>query len=190
MLMMSAAAILPDASRAGALAPVNDDFPAPLALRTTVLPGGSDTETLALMVVYGEGEDETKFIIEIRGPDDKPSGPISFSRGAFRHVPGSRPTQFFEHLAKALAANAPGAANAKLETLPFGMAFLRAATARLPGGGFGGGPGNWYATKLFLGEAEAEVYFNFNLVSGEAEFSMKDSDYGNTVLSELSKVIW
>lgn len=188
MLMMSAAAILPGASRAGTLAPANDDFPAPLAFKTTVLPGSSDTEALGLIAVYGE--DETKFIIEIHGPDKKPDGPISFSRGAFRHVPGSRPTRFFEQLAKALAANAPGAANEKLETLPFGIAFLGAATARLPDGGFGGGPGDWYATKLFLGEEEAEVYFNFSLVSGEAEFSMKDQDYGNTVLSELSKVIW
>lgn len=198
MLMMSAAAILPGGSRAQSLAPAND-FPAPLAFRIVVLPGGSDAKNLVLMAVYGEGEDETKFVIDIRGPDDKQDGldgkaeaggSISFSRGSFRHVPGSRPARFFEELAKAIAANAPSASNAKLDTLPFGMAFLGAATARLPGGGFGRGPGDWYPTKLFLGEEAAEVYFNFNLISGEAEFSMKDSDYGNTVLSELSKVIW
>ncbi|GES44910.1 hypothetical protein RsS62_41620 [Rhizobium dioscoreae] len=179
--------------------PSADDFPVPLAFRVALQPHGSDTETLILMATYGSGEDETKFIVEIQGPDNTEGGsdrgadvggPISFSRGAFHHVPGSRPTRFFQQLAKALTAKVSSFSNAKLETLPFGITFLGAATRRLPEGGFGGGPGDWYATKLFLGEEAAEVYFNFNLKSGDAEFSMKDSDYGNPVISELSKVIW
>lgn len=190
ILIMSAGTILSGRSRAQALVP-DDDIPAPLGFKITILPGGSDTETLALMAAYGENENETKFVIEIQAPNEKEgSRPISFSRGAFRHVPGSRPTRFFDQLAKALTANTPSLSNTKLETLPFGIAFLGAATARIPGGGFGGGKGDWYATKLFLDQDQAEVFFNFNLVSGEAEFSIKDEDYGNTVLSELSKVIW
>ncbi|HEX8044276.1 hypothetical protein [Rhizobium sp.] len=190
ILIMSAGTILSGTSRAQALVP-DDNIPAPLAFKIAPLTGGSDTEILALMAIYGESENETKFVIEIQAPDEKEgSGPISFSRGAFRHVPGSRPTRFFDQLAKALTANTPRLSNAKLETLQFGIAFLGAATARIPGGGFGGGKGDWYATKLFLDQDEAEVFFNFNLVSGEAEFSIKDEDYGNTVLSELSKVIW
>ncbi|MQB42947.1 hypothetical protein [Rhizobium sp. ICMP 5592] len=190
ILIMLAGTMLSGRSRAQALV-ADDDTPVPLAFKVAPLTGGSDTEALALMATYGERDSETKFVIEIQAPDEKEgSGPISFSRGAFRHVPGSRPTRFFEQLAKALTANAPSLSNAKLETLQFGIAFLGAATARLPGGGFGGGKGDWYATKLFLAQDEAEVFFNFNLVSGEAEFSIKDEDYGNTVLSELSKVIW
>ncbi|MGV1814069.1 hypothetical protein ACQZ6M_05110 [Rhizobium rhizogenes] len=191
ILIMSLGTILSGGSLAQDLVLADDDFPAPLAFKVAPLTGGSDTETLALMATYGESENETKFVIEIQAPDEKEgSGPISISRGAFRHVPGSRRTRFFEQLAKALTAQAPSLSNVKLETLPFSIAFLGAATARLPGGGFGGGPGDWYATKLFLDQDQAEVFFNFNLVSGEAEFSIKDEDYGNTVLSELSKVIW
>ncbi|NLS15855.1 hypothetical protein HGP16_04670 [Rhizobium sp. P40RR-XXII] len=199
ILILPVGALLSAQNRAEVPLPPDSDFPGPLPFTIALRPPGSDPEMLALMASFGEGEDQTKFIIEIQGPREKDGasegsaetgGPISFLRGEFRHVNGSRPARFFEQLAKALAANAPSSSDAKLETLPFGIAFLGAATTRLPDGGFGGRPGDWYATKLFLGEESAEVYFNFNLVSGEAEFSMKDSDYGNTVLSELSKVIW
>lgn len=171
------------------------DFPTPLPFKIAPMPDGTDAETLALMALYGEGGNQTKFLIEIQGPRKKdgsadPDTPISFSHGEFRHVASSHPARFFEQLANTLSADSPIFSDAKQEKLPFDIAFLGPPTMRLPGGGFGGGPGDWYATKLFLAEGAAEVYFNFNLTSGEAEFSMKDEDYGNVVLSELSKVIW
>lgn len=87
-------------------------------------------------------------------------------------------------------ASAPRLSDEKQQTLSFDTVFLGPPTIRSPDGGYGGAPGDWYTTKLFLGPDQSEVYFNFNLVSGEAEFSIKDEDYGNAVLSELSKVIW
>lgn len=195
VLILPVAALLSAQSASEVTLPADGDFPASFPFKIASVTGGSDAETLALMAHYGEGQDQTKFLIEIQGPRKKDGSadletPISFSHGEFRHVASSRPTPFFDRLANALAADSPIFSNAKQESLPFDIAFLGPPAMRLPGGGFGGGPGDWYATKLFLAEGAAEVYFNFNLKSGEAEFSMKDEDYGNVVLSELSKVIW
>jgi hypothetical protein len=154
--------------------------PTPLAFRIAQLPVGLDVEVLALMATYGEGDDETKFVIELQ----------SEAHGTFRHASGSHPVRFFAELGKALAASATGPSGAKQEALPFDMAMLGSPTLRSPGRGYGGGPGDWYPAKIFLGQDQAEVYFNFNLVSGEAEFSIKDDSYGNAIVSELSKVIW
>jgi hypothetical protein len=155
-------------------------MPKPVAFRVAQLPGGSDANVLALMASYGEGDTETKFVIELQ----------SESHGLFRHVPGSHPEKFFEELGKVLMADAPRLSDQKQETLPFDTVFLGPPTTRSPGGGYGGAPGDWYTTKLFMGQDQAEVYFNFNLVIGDAEFGIKDESYGNNVLSELSKVIW
>ena len=43
--------------------------------------------------------------------------------------------------------------------------------------------------KIFFGDDEAEVFLNANPVSGKAEFSIKDPDYGDQVLAELAKVL-
>ncbi|RUM22217.1 hypothetical protein EFQ99_25345 [Rhizobium vallis] len=179
-LIILASAVLPGGACAQNQPPGGDGIPEPLAFGIAQLPSGSDANVLALMASYGEGDNETKFVIELQ----------SESHGVFRHVPGSHPVRFFEELGKALIASAPRLSDEKQETLPFDTAFLGPPTIRNPGGGYGGAPGDWYTTKLFLGQDQSEVYFNFNLVSGEAEFSIKDEDYGNAVLSELSKVIW
>jgi hypothetical protein len=45
--------------------------------------------------------------------------------------------------------------------------------------------------KAFLseGESEGEAFLNFNSAVGKAEFSIKDSDYGDFVMAELAKVL-
>ncbi|OWV67994.1 hypothetical protein ATY76_13830 [Rhizobium sp. R339] len=155
--------------------------PVSLPFKITPLPVKSNADDLALMASYGQGDDETKFVIELH----------SESHGTFRHVTGGpRPTRFLSALGKALEASDLRFSDVKQDTLEFDIAFLGPATVRSSGGGFGGGPGDWYTTKIFLGQDQAEVYFNFNLVSGEAEFSIKDESYGDDVVSELSKVIW
>lgn len=179
-LIILAGAVLPGGAWAENQAPDDVSIPRPLAFGIIALPSGSNADVLALMASYGAGDSETKFVIEFQ----------SESHGVFRHVPGSHPARFFETLEKTLLASAPRFSEKKQQTLPFDSVFLGPPTMRAPGGGFGGGPGDWYTTKLFLGQDQSEVYFNFNLVSGEAEFSCKDEDYGNAVLSELSKVIW
>ncbi|MGR9203961.1 hypothetical protein ACU8OG_08425 [Rhizobium leguminosarum] len=178
VLITLAGAVLPGG--ACAQASEGDNIPKPLAFEIVRLPSGSDVDVLALMASYGQGDNETKFVIELQNE----------SHGAFRHVRGSHPARFFDELGKALMASAPRLSDEKQQTLSFDTVFLGPPTIRSPDGGYGGAPGDWYTTKLFLGPDQSEVYFNFNLVSGEAEFSIKDEDYGNAVLSELSKVIW
>lgn len=45
--------------------------------------------------------------------------------------------------------------------------------------------------KIFLGGTndEAEVFLNFNPVSGKAQFSEKDVVYGDLVVAELASVL-
>lgn len=179
-LMILAGAVLPGSACAENQVPDDVGLPKPLAFRIVQLPSGSNTDVLTLMASYGAGDSETKFVIELQ----------SESHGVFRHLPGSHPARFLEALEKALLTSAPRLSEKKQQTLPFNSVFLGPPTMRSPGGGFGGGPGDWYATKLFLGQDQSEVYFNFNLVSGEAEFTYKDEAYGDAVFSELSKVIW
>ena len=60
------------------------------------------------------------------------------------------------------------------------------------GGGFGAKPpGNWTAIKIFLGagDQEGEVFLNLNPKIGKGQFSMKDAEYGELVLTELAKVL-
>jgi hypothetical protein len=65
-------------------------------------------------------------------------------------------------------------------------AVLGTSLARGAGGGFKG-RGDWSATKWFLqnGQEEAELFFNFNLVSGQAEFAEKDQDYREELIEQL-----
>jgi len=185
-----------------ALAQVDDELK-PLSFKIARVPDSANAHAgaLTLMATYGDNESKTQFVLEFqaerkRAIDEKGSAVLgdsigmSFGRGTLRHVPGSHPAMFFEELGKALAASAPKLSNAKQDALPFDVAFLGRPAARSPGGGLGPGPGDWHTTKLFIGQDEAEVFFNFNLVSGEAEFSIKDEEYGNTIVFELSKVIW
>src|SRR6185503_14596522 len=55
-------------------------------------------------------------------------------------------------------------------------------------GGFKPGPaGGWTATKWFLQteSAEAEVFFNYSIADGRAEFSEKDADYREDLIQQL-----
>jgi len=49
-------------------------------------------------------------------------------------------------------------------------------------------PGDWIATKVFVADGEGEFVLNLNSKKGSGEISMKDTDYGNVVLRELSRV--
>jgi hypothetical protein len=62
--------------------------------------------------------------------------------------------------------------------------------SRSSSGSFSHNPGgNWIATKIFLAGDQAEVYLNLNPELHQAEFSIKDADYGDAVLAELAKVL-
>jgi hypothetical protein len=60
---------------------------------------------------------------------------------------------------------------------------------RYPDGAFGGaGKGTWVEAKLVLADDAGEVYLNLNPTRGEAEFAVKDVEYGPVVLREISRL--
>ena len=62
---------------------------------------------------------------------------------------------------------------------------------RSPEGGFSGHGGGWSATKWFLQRDgfEAEVFFNYDLTEMKGEFSEKDPDYREDLLSVMAIVL-
>jgi hypothetical protein len=69
------------------------------------------------------------------------------------------------------------------------VALLAVDAARSSDGAFGrAGTGTWIAAKLFFADDEGELYLNLNPPRGEAEFGVKDNDYGPIVLREISRL--
>jgi hypothetical protein len=50
-------------------------------------------------------------------------------------------------------------------------------------------PGHWTVAKLFLGNGEGEVFLNVNADEKVGEFSLKDEDAAEEVVSELAKLL-
>jgi hypothetical protein len=64
--------------------------------------------------------------------------------------------------------------------------------SQAPGGGFNDQPrGNWTTMKIFIGEGEQEgdLFLNLNPVIKKGQFSIKDPDYGDIVLTHLARVL-
>jgi hypothetical protein len=83
---------------------------------------------------------------------------------------------FIERFASAFHAQVPlvPAHTRSLRPMPFATAVLGQRMVRGKGGGFSAaGSGGWTASKWFIedNEAEAEVFFNFDLSAGVREFS-------------------
>jgi len=144
------------------------------------------------VATYASGRKTAKFRIEL-GPN-KPGGdkdfPISFGNGRFLAEPGSDASVLLIDLKRALEAKTIPQKVGRVAELPFEFAILGEKQSRSSDGGFSQKPsGDWTAMKIFLAKGEGEVFVNFNLVAGKGEFSIKDADYGDIVLSELAKVL-
>jgi hypothetical protein len=119
----------------------------------------------------------------------------AFSSGAFYRVPRSDSAALLRDLARVLGARKPPTAARKEEKLPFRAAILgqnlsRAEGATVVAASFTYQPkGTWIATKVFVGDGDAEFFLNLDPPGGVGEISVKDSDYGDQVFQELSKVL-
>jgi hypothetical protein len=114
------------------------------------------------------------------------------AEGKFLAVSGSDDTVLLEDLKSVLEAKMPPKNSPRVRELAFDAVVLGQRQSRSPSGSFSDKPpGDWIATKIFLpkGGDEGEVYFNFNPVLGKAEFSIKDSDYGDYLWGALGKVL-
>lgn len=125
-----------------------------------------------------------------------PSGdsPFFISTGAFISEPGSQYLEFLRQVAKALEAKNIKARKSKIGRLDFTLAVLgqnlsRGSGANLLAGGFTSEPrGDWVATKVFVADGAGEFFLHLNSKEAKGEISIKDPDYGDVVLRELSRV--
>jgi hypothetical protein len=147
--------------------------------------------TLWLATYKSKGHVAT-FRFELNDAKKRSSGPISigFGKGRFLAEPGSDSTALIEALKKALQAKRLPAKSRKITQLPFEFAVLGQGNYRQRDLSFDSSKkGDWIALKLFFGDDEGEVFLNLNPVSGKGEFSIKDPDYGDYVVSRLAQVL-
>jgi hypothetical protein len=162
---------------------------------------GADPKGATLLIAHYNAEGKVaKFRVEIDHGKQSGSGkPGDFNfvdgEGAFIAEPGSDASIMLAELKKALEATKSPARIKRVERLPFTYVILGQNQSRGPDGGFNGDPtGKWTAMKIFMetsdpDEDDCEVFLNFNVDEGKAEFSEKDVDFGNEVLAKLSKVL-
>ena len=133
------------------------------------------------------------FRVELGNATGKPfsgSLPFTFGKGRFLSEPGSDAAELMQALKKALQAKALPGKPKRVKELPFEFVVLAIGGYRELDGSFDSKKkGSWIALKLFLGDDQGEVFLNLDPVSGKGEFSMKDSDYGNYVVSRLAQVL-
>jgi hypothetical protein len=150
--------------------------PATGAVGFDVIRLGSSDGSPRWLATYTDGVRTTKFSIEL-GPassSDDPSSP-RVGKGRLAAETDSDPLPLLDSLKKALQAKRMPSGVQKADTLPFDYLLLGENQSRSLDGRFSQSPrGNWMATKIFLANDQAEVYFNLNPVIHKAEFSIKN----------------
>jgi hypothetical protein len=176
------------ASAPGA-APEENYTPASGAIGLDIISMGNADGDVRWMVTYTDGPNATKFQIALDRPTSSNAGLMASGKGEFTSLPDSDPTALLEALRPILHAKHMPNRVEKVESLPFEYALLGADQSRTADGAFHRLPkGNWTATKLFLANDQAEVYFNYNPVIHKAEFAIKDAEYGDRLLAEFAKI--
>jgi hypothetical protein len=164
--------------------------PTERAVGFNLLPLQSSGGTRRWLATYTDENGTTKFSIELKAPATPEAANPSLSTGAFHAEAGSNPLPLLQSLKKALEAKHMPKQTKQAEVLPFEYMILGDHQSRSSSGSFSHNPGgNWIATKIFLAGDQAEVYLNLNPELHQAEFSIKDADYGDAVLAELAKVL-
>jgi hypothetical protein len=144
---------------------------------------------------YSDRGKNAKFIIELGLPrrmDPEAGLQISSGHGAIVGETGSDASAMLIALAKALEAKHVPAKTQRVSQLPFDYVLLGEHNSQVNGGGFSAKPlGNWTTMKIFVGDGddEAEVFLNFDPVAGKAQFSIKDPEYGESILAKLASVL-
>jgi hypothetical protein len=145
------------------------------------------------LATYKSGSHTAQFRIELDSPQQsastKPVG-VSFGKGRFVAIAGSDNSVLMVELKKALEAKTLPTRTTRADSVQFTYAIIGGDLYRQADGGLTGDrKGNWAAIKLFLGNGESEVYLNLNSALGKGEFSIKDPEYGDSVVSDLAKVL-
>jgi hypothetical protein len=149
------------------------------------------------LATYTSKGKTAKFQIELGSStslDDEDSKRFDVKTGKGRLVamPGSDATVLLADLKTALEAKTLPATAERVESLSFVFVTFGHRSSQATGGGFADKPrGNWTPMKIFIGEGanEGQVFLNLNPVIKMGQFSSKDPDYGDLVLSQLAKVL-
>lgn len=129
------------------------------------------------------------FRIELLMKTLKPNELFAFSKGAFVREPNSNNEPFLRELAKLLSAKEIPDRVATSDRLDFGFTVLGTSQSHDRDDGFSSEPaGNWMATKVFVADGEGEFFLNLNPVDSAGEISLKDEEYGDTVIKALAPV--
>jgi hypothetical protein len=152
-----------------------------------------DGEELVLLASHESKEGMARFRISLVLKKLGGELPVSFSRGALIRENDSKPVEFLREVAKVLEAKhyKPGKRADRLDlTLAIlGQNLSRGSGTNQIAGGFTSEPaGDWITTKVFVADGEGEFFLNLNPKQGIGEISIKDPEYGNIVLKELSRI--
>lgn len=170
-------------------APEENYTPASGALGLDIISMGSGDGDVRWMVTYTDGAAATKFQIALKPPATSNSGLMASGKGEFTSLPDSDPTALLDALRAPLQAKRMPNHAEKVDSLPFEYALLGSDQSRTADGVFHKLPkGNWTATKLFLANDQAEIYFSYNPVIHKAEFAIKAPEYGDRLLAEFAKI--
>jgi len=96
------------------------------------------------------------------------------------------------NLRRALQASQVPSHSLRIAELPFSVVVFGEKMSRNADGSYSAKPpGNWIVIKIFLPKDgdQGQVFLNLNPKEGKGEFSLKDSDYGDYLLTELAKVL-
>jgi hypothetical protein len=163
------------------------------AVGLDILPLQSAEGSHVWLVTYTNDAGTTKFRVEL-GPTSTGTAKrasMPFGQGRFLSEPGSDPLPLLRTLKETLKAKLLPTNAQKVDSLAFDYLLLGENQTRSANGSFSSNPkGNWTTLKLFFpqGGDEGEVYFNINETAHQAEFAIKDPDYGNYVLAELASI--
>jgi hypothetical protein len=168
--------------------------PGAVAFDIKPLPSKEGAAWLATHESHGK---TAKFKIELdhaESLDDKESQSFGIKSGKGRLVaePGSDSSDLLIELKTALEAKSFPAKIRRVNSLPFTfVSFGRNQSQASDGGFFANPQGNWTPMKIFIGDGgqEGEVFLNLNPVLRKGQFSIKDPDYGDTVLGQLGSVL-
>ena len=156
-----------------------------------------DSSSQQWVATYSSQGKIAKFRIELGATkplSDKESRDFDIEQGegSFIAEPGSDASILLADLKKALEAKKLPSKVQRVRSLPFTFVSLGKNQSQASDGGFNAKPpGNWTPMKIFIGEGEQEgdVFLNLNPVIKKGQFSIKDADYGDTVLAQLARVL-
>jgi len=136
-----------------------------------------EDERIWLASYKKEGK-EAKFRLKLNIKEPEDGFPLSFSKGSFYAEKDSDSEILLRDIANALEAKGKYQSDKEIDSLEFDNGSFDSNSE-----------GDWIATKVFVADGEGEFYLNINPVLGLGEISIKDSEYGDIVMSVLSKIL-